>query len=92
MHDNFSKRYGFFIDILRERITFFEEKGEDELAQHSRITLLEWIKYSYRNIGDRDIKARLVQEYRGEINVANAPSVLGLRKKLALFSWKYFRY
>ena len=92
MHDDFSKRYGFFIDILKERITFFKEKGENVLEQHSRITLLEWIKYSYRNIGDRDIKARLVQEYRGEINFANAPSVLGFRKKLALFSWKYFRY
>lgn len=92
MHDDLVKRYDFFIKAIKDRIVFFREVGETELEQHSRITLLEWIKYSYRNIDDSTIKHDLIGIYNDNVTIGNVPSVMGLKKELALLLWKYCRY
>jgi hypothetical protein len=92
IHEELVDRYKFFIDILWDRIAYFSEKQEEELVQHSKITLLDWIKYSYRNIHDRSIRNELLGLYSDNISFANAPAVMGTKKKLALLAWKYYRY
>ncbi len=92
MHDNLERRYRYFIDALTDRIAFFKTKGDFMLEQHSRISLLEWIKYSYRNIENVEKRKELLEEYKSNVNFDNAPSVMGVKKKLALLLWKYYRY
>ena len=92
MHEDIENRYRFFMDAAIDRIDYFKERGETELEQHSRITLLEWIKYSYRNIEDKEKKIELVRIYKDNVNNGNAPSVMGTKKKMALLTWKYLRY
>lgn len=92
IHQELNDRYRFFVDAAIDRITFFHELGEDELEQHSRISLLEWIKYSYRNIEGKEKKYELLGVYRDNVNYLNAPVVLGMKKKMALLLWKYIRY
>ena len=92
IHNNLENRYSYFIDALDERIAFFHEKAERDLEEYSKISLLEWIKYSFRNINNNEKKRKLIREYKERIDVSNAPSVLGMKKKLALIIWKYIRY
>lgn len=92
MHHELETRFRFFIDALKERIKYFNDLGETELEQHSRISLLEWIKYSYRNIKDKKTKQELLEIYNDNVSFDNVPSVMGIKKMLALLLWKYFRY
>ncbi len=92
MHDDLENRYKDFMDASKQRIDFFHEKGEYELEQHSRITLLEWIKDAYRNLDSVDKKKELRRIYKQNININNAPSVMGEKKKMALFLWKIISY
>ena len=92
IHNDLDKRYCYLIEALSDRIEFFREKGEIDLEEHSRISLLEWIKYSYRNIDDKLIKKELLEKYRGGLCISTAPGVMGIKKKLALLTWKYIRY
>ena len=92
IHDDLQDWYHFFISASIDRIKFFEEMGDDELSQHSRITLLEWIKYSYRNIHDKKIRKELAEAYKENLSFSNAPMVMGLKKKWALLLWKAIRY
>ncbi|WP_051689269.1 glycosyltransferase [Butyrivibrio sp. AE2032] len=92
MHENLEERCGFFLRSSLDRIQFFSDNSESELVQHSRISLLEWIKYSYRNVQDEEKKRYLLGIYKDTINFKNAPSVMGMKKKLALLTWKYIRY
>jgi glycosyltransferase involved in cell wall biosynthesis len=92
MHDDLENRYQDLLDALQKRIDFFREAKDVELEQHSRITLLEWIKYVYRNIDSKEKKRKLRGVYKQNINVNNAPSVMGSKKKLALLSWKMISY
>ena len=92
IHNDLEKRYTFFMDAALDRIDFFRQMNEPELVSHSKITLLEWIKYSYRNIDSEDKKKELLEKYKENINVLNAPSVLGVKKKISLLVWKYVRY
>ena len=92
MHEKLEERFDFFLQSSLDRIQYFVENDESELVQHSRISLLEWIKYSYRNIRDEEKKKYLVGVYKDTINFKNAPSVMGMKKKMALLAWKYVRY
>lgn len=92
MHENLEERFDFFLRSSLDRIKFFSDNNESELVQHSRISLLEWIKYSYRNIKDEEKKKYLLGVYKDTINLKNAPYVMGMKKKLALLTWKYIRY
>ena len=92
MGGNLTGRYDFLLNILRERMLYFQEKKEVCLAQHSLISLLENIKYYYRNISDEQIKKKLVQEYCKNVSFKTSPDVLGTKKKLLLWLWKYIRY
>ena len=92
MHEDIGDRYKHFLKAGQDRIRFFHEKGEAELEQHSVISLLEWIKYAYRNIEDKEKKNSLVGVYKDNIKRNNAPTVLGMKKRLALLLWKYIHY
>ncbi|MBE5825476.1 MAG: glycosyltransferase [Butyrivibrio sp.] len=92
MHENLEDRYKFFLKAAKDRMGFFQSKGDSELEQHSRISLLEWIKYSYRNIENKEIKRELLEAYKGNVGLANVPSVMGIKKQMALLAWKYLRY
>ena len=92
MHEELKNRYKFFLEAALGRIEFFHENGDVELEQHSKISLLEWIKYCCRNIGDNEVKKQLVKIYRDNCSLNSAPSVMGVNKRIALLAWKYFRY
>ena len=92
MHEDIEGRYLDFLEASRQRIVYFHDRAETELEEHSIITLLEWIKYSYRNIGDKEIKKELRKIYKEYISLYNAPSVMGIKKKMALLLWKYLQY
>lgn len=92
MHEGLEERFEFFLQSSIDRIQYFVNNNEPELVDHSRISLLEWIKYSYRNIRDEEKKKYLVGVYKDTINFKNAPSVMGMKKKMALLAWKYVRY
>lgn len=92
MHEDLENRYGFFIDAIRDRIAYFHDLGEYDLEKHSRITLLEWIKYTYRNISDKEKKYELLGIYNENLSLDNAPDVMGIKKQMALILWKYIRY
>ncbi len=92
MHEELEDRFGFFLRSSLDRIKFFSDNNDSELEQHSRITLLEWIKYSYRNIQNEEKRKFLLGVYKDTINLKNAPSVMGMKKKMALLAWKYVRY
>ena len=92
MNKNMDKRYEDFVDAFRLRIDYFKERNEEELAEHSRISFLQAIKYSYRNIDDPVVKKRLKKLYKESISFSNAPKVMGTGKRLALITWKYIRY
>ena len=92
MHEDLAGRYHFFLQASLDRIEYFRQLGEEELARHSRLSLLEWIKYSYRNIDDKDVRKVLLKTYGENVTVDNAPSVMGTRKRAALILWKYIRY
>ncbi len=92
MHEDLENRYSHFIDAAMKRIEFFKNEYDTELEQHSRITLLEWIKYSYRNVSDKALKQELLTTYKDNVGIGNVPSVMGAKKKMALLLWKYYRY
>ncbi len=92
IHSDLDKRYQFFLDAAYDRARFFNSKGDYELEQHSRVTLLEWIKYSYRNISDSEVRKKLKKLYDRNISFSNVPTVLGLKKAMALLLWKYIKY
>ncbi len=92
MHENLESRYTYFLKASKDRVQFFRKLNEKELEQHSLITLLEWIKYSYRRITENKIRKELVEQYKQSISFYNAPSVMGRKKQIALWLWKYIKY
>lgn len=92
MHQDLQDRYRFLIKAGIDRIDFFKDNEDDELEQHSRISLLEWIKFFYRKIDNVDIKKELLGIYKGNLILDNAPIVMGRKKQLALILWKYLHY
>ncbi len=85
-------RYDDMIRALKGRIDFYEEKGDIRLAQHCRVSLLEQIKYCYRNVDSSQDKKKLAELYGDNISWNNSPEVLGGKKKLALWLWKFIKY
>ena len=91
MNFDLIRRYNDSIKAVQERIDFFDKK-DSELAQYSRITLLELIKYAYRNLEDESARKSLAELYAKSINLQTAPSVMGIKKKTVLLFWKYYKY
>lgn len=92
MHVDLLGRYQFFLQASLDRMNYFNKLGETDLEEHSRITLLEWIKYTYRNIDDPSIKKELIKTYNENITLQNVPTVMGMKKSAALLLWKLIRY
>ena len=92
MAEKVSERNDQFLEALRNRVIYFEEKSEKDLIEHSRISLLEGIKYGYRNEGSKSRKSALTKEYDKNLCLRNVPRVCGVKKTFALLLWKYLRY
>ena len=92
MHEDLEKRYAYFLKASKDRVEYFRGLKETELEQHSLITFLEWIKYSYRGIEKKEIRNELVKLYKESISFSNAPKVMGRKKQIALWLWRYIRY
>ncbi|WP_051199907.1 glycosyltransferase [Butyrivibrio sp. FCS006] len=92
MHEDLETRYHFFLQASLDRMDYFHKLGEADLEDHSRITLLEWIKYTYRNIDDPYTKKELMKAYKENITFQNVPKVVGIKKSIALLAWKYIKY
>ncbi|WP_049945042.1 glycosyltransferase [Butyrivibrio sp. AC2005] len=92
MGESVSKRIVFFLDAIQKRIQYFTAKGEEELAEHSLITMCDGIKYGYRNEKDSDARKKLAKEYSNRVNIKNVPKVMGVKKSIALILWKYIKY
>lgn len=92
MGEKITGRSSDYIIAMEDRIKFFEDVSEYELAEYSWIKLLEWIKHVYRKINDEKEKKRLSDLYSSNINFSKVPSVMGIKKKVALLLWKYYKY
>jgi hypothetical protein len=92
MQGDLSDRYEYGIRAFADRRRYFEQLGENELAQHSQVSLLQQIKYYYRNVCNEDIKEELKRAYSRELHDGGAPDVIGVKKKLALIIWRYIKY
>ena len=92
MGSGLSGRYDDMLKALRDRLVFYEEKGNIRLEQHCRISLLEQIKYCYRNADSIQDKEKLADLYGDIVSWNNSPKVLGGKKKLTLWLWKYIKY
>lgn len=92
MHEDLEGRYHFFLQASLDRLDYFHKLGETDLEEHSRITLLEWIKYTYRNIDDPFTQKELIKTYKENITLKTVPKVMGMKKSTALFLWKFARY
>ena len=92
MHEDLQGRYHFFLQASLDRIDYFHKHDESDLEEHSRITLLEWIKYTYRNIDDPHTKKELIKAYKENITFQNVPKVMGIKKNIALLVWNYIKY
>lgn len=92
MSGKISDRSRFFIEAIEDRIRFFEESDDKELVNHSRITLLDGIKYAYRNSMDDKQKNILLKKYRSKVNIYNVPKEMGVLKAVSLLMWKCIQY
>lgn len=84
-------RYEDFFNAIEKRMLFFEEKNEKELIEHSLLTFLEHLKYVYRETGE-DTRSILSPLYNQMIAKRGLPGCVGIKKKLALWLWKYYKY
>ena len=85
-------RYEDLITALRDRTDFYKEQGDSRLEQYSWVSFLERIKYCYRNVDSIQDQKKLVSIYGDCVSWDNAPDILGGKKKLALWLWKYIKY
>ncbi|SDB69130.1 glycosyltransferase [Butyrivibrio sp. INlla16] len=92
MGEKISDRSHYYIDALKERVLFFEQNKEDNLIQHSLISLLDGIKYIYRNTDDKKIKKKMTQAYKESIKKWKTPDIMGVGKAMSLLLWECIRY
>lgn len=91
MNAGLEGRYGDYILAIKDRILFFTENNEKDLVQHSLVSLLDYIKYVYRN-STAGKKGELAEEFRGIVKEFGIPTILGRKKSIALLLWNYFKY
>lgn len=91
MNAGLTGRYKDYMKAIRERIAFFKGVNEDDLVEHSLISLMDYIKYVYRN-SDGDNKVELAREFREIMKGYGVPKILGVKKKMALLLWNYCKY
>ena len=84
-------RYRDYLDAIWERIDFFNCEGDMRLLAYSRIVLLDYIKYVYRNTSDKHLKKQLIEEYKYLLDYGS-PKVEGTKKRFALWLWNYIKY
>ncbi|WP_051194982.1 glycosyltransferase [Pseudobutyrivibrio ruminis] len=91
MSEALINRYSDYLDAIMDRMDYFKENGENSLVEYSRITLLEYIKYVYRNTKDKDLRRHLNREYKFLLD-DGVPKVAGSKKRIALWLWNYIKY
>ena len=92
MSGSLSKRGEHLVTALKDRISYFEDKGDTELAGYSRVALLERIKYIYRSVTDEQDKRKLADLYGEILGTKADQNVVGMKKRVALRLWKYIKY
>ena len=92
MSGNLERRGRYLVTALVDRVQFFQEKNDMELAEYGSLALLERIKYIYRNVTDVQDKKRLAELYNENICSVAVPAAVGVKKRLALLLWKYIKY
>lgn len=91
MNAGLEGRYKDYIKAIKERIVFFKGVNEDDLVAQSIITLMDYIKFVYRN-SDKHLKVKLSREYNDMMKGYGIPNILGIKKKMALLLWNYYKY
>ncbi|MBQ7148238.1 MAG: glycosyltransferase [Pseudobutyrivibrio sp.] len=91
MNAGLEGRYGDYILAIKERINYFNGENEDELVEQSLVTLLDYIKYVYRNTNGTK-RIELAEEFKEIVKGFGVPTILGLKKKMALLLWNYCKY
>ncbi len=90
MNSGIDNRYEHYLVSIEERIKYFKEFNEDKLVDYSIMTLLQYIKYVYRNV-ENNKKQPLIERYNALFNKYGLPKSLKLKKKVALCAWKLIR-
>ena len=91
MNAGLSGRYKDYILALKERISFFTERNEMELARHCQLSLAEYIKYVYRN-SDESERGGLSSEYAVLMRNIKFPDSVGMKKKFAVLLWRFIKF
>lgn len=84
-------RYKDYLNAIEKRILYFEDNNEKELIEHSFLTLLDYLKYVYRETG-KETQTKIVALYRKSIAERGLPDCCSLKKKFALWLWRYYQY
>ncbi|SDI02902.1 hypothetical protein SAMN05421493_1071 [Pseudobutyrivibrio sp. 49] len=90
MTSGLEKRYPDYILSIKERIQYFQERGERVLADHSILRVLEYVKYIYRNVSSEK-KEEVGMLYNQMIKEYGIPQTIKTKKKLALLLWKFVK-
>ncbi len=91
MAEGLVNRYKDYLDAILDRMDYFTDLGEKNLVEYSRIVLLEYIKYVYRNTKDKDLRRHLHREYKFLLD-DGVPKIEGSKKRTALWLWNYIKY
>ena len=92
MGEDIENRSDDLLTALDDRISYFYDQKDLDLAEYSRIALLDRIKYIYRNVSDKKYKKELSRLYGDKIALNSAPIIMGVTKGEALLLWKYFKF
>ncbi len=91
MNVGLAKRYRDYVLACKERIRFFKDNNYMAAMDQSILSLLEYIKYVYRNI-DADKKDCIKKLYKDLLKEYGIPASIERQKKLALMVWGFISY
>ncbi len=80
------------LGALRERMSFFKDRGEKKLYDTSLLQYLEYLKYLYRETTDDYKRKAWSNEYNSMVSFGTNFSRIPIKKRIALIIWKYFKY
>lgn len=92
MAEDIAKRGDDHLAALRERIQFFEARGERKLYDTSLLQYLEYLKFLYRETTDDFKRKAWLNEYNSMVGFGTNFSKIPVKKRIALILWKYFKY
>ncbi|CBK75176.1 Glycosyltransferase [Butyrivibrio fibrisolvens 16/4] len=91
MNAGLANRYRDYVLACKERIRFFKDNNYMAAMDQGILSLLEYIKYVYRNI-DADKKDCIKKLYKDLLKEYGIPASIERQKKLALMVWGFISY